>query len=163
LNFFKYLGAQFYMVKNQKNKSMNKDFRRIIVPVDGSKSSKLAVKKAIDFAHDSGIELTALYVLHEPDAIYPEFGKMYPDAVELMKKEGYSILKDIEKMGSEKGIDVKTKLVVGILDQEIIKEAGKNDLIVIGCKGQSVLSRILIGSLCERILHHSSSNVMIIR
>lgn len=147
----------------EKNNSKNKDFRRIIAPVDGSKSSKRAAKKAIDFAKDAGIELTALYVLHEPDAIYPEFGKMYPDAVELMKKEGRSILEDIKKMGSERGIDVKTKLVVGIPDHEIIKEASSNDLIIMGCKGHSTFSRILIGSVCEKVLHHSSSNVMIIR
>ena len=151
------------MEKNQKNESKNKDFKRIIVPIDGSKNSKRAAKKAIDFAKDSGIEVIALYVVQEPDAVYPQFSGMYPDAIEMLKKEGHGYLNDIKKMGSELGVTVKMKLFVGFPDHEIIKEAGKNDLIVIGCKGHSALSRIFIGSVCEKVLHHSSSPVMVIR
>ncbi|PNX53752.1 MAG: hypothetical protein BV458_02730 [Thermoplasmata archaeon M9B2D] len=151
------------MKKIQKNKSKNKDFRRIITAVDGSKSSKHAAKKAIDLAKDTGIDIVALYVIQEPNDIYPELGTMYPDVITLMKKEGRSFLDEIKKMGSEIGVIVKTKLAMGFPDQEIIKEAGKNDLIVMGCKGKSALSRILMGSVCQKVLHHSSSPVMVIR
>ena len=151
------------MKKNQKNKSKNKDFRRIIVAVDGSKASKNAAKKAVDLAKDTGVDIVALYVIQEPDEIYPELSTMYPDAIVLMKKEGRSFLADVKKMGSEIGVNVKTKLAMGYPDQEIIKEAGKNDLIVMGCKGKSALKEILMGSVCQKVLHHSSSPVMIIR
>ena len=147
------------MKKNQKNK----EFRRIIAAVDGSKGSKHAAKKAIDLAKDTGVDIVALYVIQEPNEIYPELGTMYPDAITLMKKEGRSFLDEIKKMGSEIGVNVKTKLAMGHPDQEIIKEAGKNDLIVMGCKGKSALSRILMGSVCEKVMHHSSSPVMVIR
>ena len=147
------------MKKNQKNK----EFRRIIAAVDGSKGSKHAAKKAIDLAKDTGVDIVALYVIQEPNEIYPELGTMYPDAITLMKKEGHSFLDEIKKMGSEIGVDVKTRLAMGHPDQEIIKEAGKNDLIVMGCKGKSALSRILMGSVCEKVMHHSSSPVMVIR
>jgi nucleotide-binding universal stress UspA family protein len=151
------------MKKNQKNKSKNKDFRRIIAAVDGSKASKNAAKKAVDLAKDTGVDIVALYVIQEPDEIYPELSTMYPDAIVLMKKEGRSFLDDVKKMGSEIGVNVKTKLAMGYPDQEIIKESGKNDLIVMGCKGKSALKEILMGSVCQKVLHHSSSPVMIIR
>ena len=151
------------MKKNQKNKSKNKDFRRIIIAVDGSKHSKRAAKKAIDLAKNTDTEIEALYVVHEPNYIYPGFGGIYPDAISLLKKEGNSILKEVKKMGSSMGVNVKTKLVIGFPDQEIIKEAGKNDLIVIGCKGHSALSSILMGNVCEKVMHHSSSPIMVIR
>ena len=151
------------MRQNQKDESKNKEFRRIIAPVDGSESSKRAFKKAIDLAKDTGIEIIALYVLEEPNDVYPGFSSMYPDAINLMKKEGYSILDEIKKMGSKIGIEVKTKLVIGHPDQEIIKEARKDDLIVMGCKGQSALSEILMGSVCQKVLHHSNSPVLMIR
>ena len=151
------------MKKNQKDKLKNKEFRRIIAAVDGSKSSKHAAKKAIDLAKDTGIDVIALYVVQEPNEIYPELGTMYPDAMVLIKKEGSLFLDEVKKMGSEMGVNVKTKLVMGHADQEIIKEAGKNDLIVMGCKGKSALNRILVGSVCEKVMHHSSSPVMIIR
>ena len=151
------------MKKNQNNKSKNKDFNRIIAAVDGSKYSKRAAKKAIDLAKDTDVELTALYVVQGPDAIYPEFDNMYPDAIELMKNEGHSVLDEIKKMGSKEGVNIKTKLVMGYPDEEIITEAGKNDLIIMGCKGRSALSRIFMGSVCEKVMHHSSSPVMVIR
>ena len=151
------------MKKNQINKLKNKGFRRIIAAVDGSKSSKNAAKKAFDLAKDIGVDVIALYVIQEPNEIYPELSTMYPDAITLMKKEGRSFLDDVKKMGSEIGVNVKTKLAMGFPDQEIIKEAGKNDLIVMGCKGKSALSRILMGSVCEKVMHHSSSPVMVIR
>ena len=150
------------MKKNQKMESM-KDFKRILIPVDGSISSKNAAKKAIDLARDTNIDIIALHVIQEPDEIYPEFTTMYPDAVTLMKKEGNLLLDEIKKMGSKKGVEVKTKLVIGNPDQEIIKEADKNDLIVMGFKGKSSLKEILIGSVCQKVLHHSKSSVMMIR
>ena len=153
------LGVKIEMTKNQKNK----DFRRIIAAVDGSKPSKHAALKAIDLAKDTHTEIEALYVVYEPNSVYPGFSGIYPDAVSLMKKEGNSILKEIKKMGSKKGVNVKTKLVVGYPDQEIIKEAHKNDLIVMGCKGHSALSNILMGNVCEKVMHHSTSPVMVIR
>ena len=151
------------MKKNQKNESKNKEFRRIIAAVDGSKHSKRAVKKAIDLAKDTGTEITAIHVVHQTSSMYPGFGGIYPGAISLMKKEGNSILKEVKKMGSVMGVNIKTKLVVGFPDQEIIKEAGKNDLIVMGCKGHSALSSILMGNVCEKVMHHSNSPVMVIR
>ena len=151
------------MKKNQKNKSKNKDFKRIIAAVDGSKISKQVAKKAIDLAKNTGVDVIALYVIQEPDAVYPELSTMYPDAITLMKKEGRSYLDKVKKMGSTMGVNVKTKIAMGYPDQEIIKEAGKNDLIVMGCKGKSALKEILMGSVCQKVLHHSKSPVMMIR
>jgi nucleotide-binding universal stress UspA family protein len=160
---FQYLEVRFNMKNNKINPSKKKDFQRIIIPVDGSQNSKRAAKKAIDLAKGSDIEVLALYVVQEPDSVYPQFIGMYPDAIEMLKREGHGYLNDIKKMGSDLGVTVKTKLFVGFPEEEIIKEAGKNDLIVIGCKGHSALGRIFIGSICEKVLHHSSSPVMIIR
>ena len=151
------------MKKKQKSDIKKKDFRRIIAPVDGSNSSKRSAKKAIDLAKNTNTDIIALYVVEEPLDIYPDFGGMYPDAVELIKQQGKSILDDIKKMGSEVGVDVKTKMVEGHPVQEIIKEAGKNDLIIIGCKGKSALKEILMGSVCQRVFHHSSSHVMVVK
>jgi nucleotide-binding universal stress UspA family protein len=66
-------------------------------------------------------------------------------------------------MGSDMGVKVKKELVEGTPDDEIIKLANKNDLIIMGCKGHSVFGRILIGSVSEKVLHHSDATVMIVR
>jgi nucleotide-binding universal stress UspA family protein len=60
-------------------------------------------------------------------------------------------------------IKVKTILIEGMPDDEIIKLANKNDLIIMGSKGHSSLDRILVGSVTEKVLHHSNATVMIVR
>jgi nucleotide-binding universal stress UspA family protein len=87
----------------------------------------------------------------------------YPDIMEIIKKRGKEVLDNIKKQGSKLGVNVKTILIEGIPDDKIIKEAKKEDLIVMGCKGRTALSRILVGSVCEKVLHHSKSPVMVIR
>lgn len=142
----------------------SKDFNKIILAVDGSDISKKAAKKALSLSKKTGINLTAIYVVDVPNysVATPEIVYM-GDIAKSMKKHGEKILDEIEKMGSEMGVKVKKELVEGIPDDEIIKLAKKDDLIIMGCKGHSAIGRILIGSVSEKVLHHSDATVMIVR
>lgn len=144
---------------------MAKEFRRIIAPVDGSDEAKYAAKKAIFLAEHIGVDVVAMYV--KDTSIFARFP--VPDDVlsfnidKFLEKEALSILDKVEKMGNRSGVKVIKKLVEGIPDEEIIKEARKNDLIVMGSKGMTALDRILIGSVSEKVLHHAPCPVMIVR
>lgn len=140
-----------------------KDFNRIIVPVNGSDNSIRAAKKAFSLARETGLDVTTIFVVNIPGSTFPKFSNTYPQMVDIIKSDGKKTLDKVKNMGAKTGVNVKTKLVVGIPDDEIIKEAGKKDLIIMGCKGRSALSKILIGSVCEKVLHHSSSSIMLIR
>jgi nucleotide-binding universal stress UspA family protein len=137
-------------------------FKRIIVPVDGSLYSERAAKKAFALAKKTGVDVLAIFVAENPPS-YPDIADLYPEMFESTKRYGLSVLDKIEKMGTKLKVHVITKLKEGHPDQEIIKEARKNDLIIMGCKGRSALSSILIGSVCEKVFHHSSSPVMVVR
>jgi nucleotide-binding universal stress UspA family protein len=80
-----------------------------------------------------------------------------------MKKHGKSFLNEIKKLGKKEGVKIITKIVEGFPDQEIIKLAKKNDLIIMGSKGTSALDRIFLGRVSEKVIHHSPSTVMIVR
>ncbi|MBE3136919.1 MAG: universal stress protein [Thermoplasmata archaeon] len=151
------------MKKPTRHGTIKKDFRRIILPVDGSDGSTRAVEKALSLAKETGVNVTALYVMEFPYLASAELSYTYPDVMEFIKKEGNAVLDEVKKQGSKMRVHVKTKLVEGIPDDQIIKEAKKDDLIVMGCKGRTALSRILVGSVCEKVLHHSKSPVMVIR
>ena len=146
-----------------RHKSKAKDFQRIVLPVDGSDGSARAVKKALSLARETGVSVTALHVMDFPYIASVDLNYTYPDVMEIIQKRGTEILDEVKKQGSKLGVHVKTKLVEGIPDDQIIKEAKKDDLIVMGCKGKTALSRILVGSVCEKVLHHSKSPVMVIR
>lgn len=140
-----------------------KDFKRIILPVDGSKSSSRAVNKALPLAKEMGVDVIAIHVMEYPYIGVDVLNYSYQNIMEIIKKRGNDLLKEIKNKGSKSGVRVITKLVEGIPDNEIIKEAHKDDLIVMGSKGITALERIFLGSVCEKVLHHSKSTVMIIR
>jgi nucleotide-binding universal stress UspA family protein len=151
------------MKKSTRHESKTKDFQRIILPVDGSDGSARAVAKALSLAKETGVDITALYVMEYPYLASVDMSFSYPDILEIIKKKGNEVLETVKKQGSKLGVSVKTKLVEGIPDDQIIQAAKKDDLIVMGCKGRTALSRILVGSVCEKVLHHSKSPVMVIR
>ena len=151
------------MKKSTRHKLKTKDFQRIVLPVDGSDGSARAVAKALSLAKETGVDITALYVMEFPYIASVDMNFSYPDIIEIIKKRGNGVLDKVKKQGLKLGVSVKTKLVEGIPDDQIIKEAKKDDLIVMGCKGRTALSRILVGSVCEKVLHHSKSPVMVIR
>ncbi len=144
---------------------MAKEFSRIVVPTDGSDESKKAAKKAISLAKYLGVDVMTLYVIDTSFLArvpYPEEIVSFNwDA--FLKKGAHNALDKVEKMGKKMGVTVVKKMVEGIPDEEIIKEAKKNDLIVMGSKGRTALDRIMLGSVSEKVVHHASCPVLIVR
>jgi len=141
-----------------------KSFNRIILPVDGSESSDKAVEKSLYLAKKTGLPIIALYIIDMN--IYSK--TLSSDQVSeqwkaILSNEGDSILKDIKKRAEKHNINVKTRILEGSPSEEIMDTAGKNDLIIMGSKGHSAFERVLVGSVSEKVLHHSDSSVMIVR
>jgi nucleotide-binding universal stress UspA family protein len=134
---------------------------RIIVPVDGSAEMNKIVEKALSLAKEMGRDVIALYVIDTPRLTKT----IPPDQVavaweSLLSEEGRKILDAIEQRGKIMGIPVEKKIVEGIPDEEIIKEAKKQDLIVMGCRSSGFFERFITNNTCEQVLDKSSSSVM---
>ena len=139
-------------------------FNKVILAVDGSDASKKAAKKAFYISKETGINVTILHIVHVPAIAIPATQAAYMGDIAIsLKKTGELILGQIEKIGKDFGLEVKKVLLEGLPDDEIIKFANENDLIVIGSKGHSPFGRILIGSVSEKVIHHSDATVMIVR
>ncbi len=148
----------------KKNIREIREFSRIIAPVDGSEGAEKAVRQALFLAKKTGKPIVALYVIDTPrltDVIPAD--NLSAAWEDLLTKEGRKVLNEVEKKGLELGVSVKKKLLEGIPEEIIMKEAKKNDLIVMGCKGKSALDRIIMGSVCEKVTRHASSPVMVVR
>lgn len=144
-------------------------FRRIILPINKSNESLNIAKKAIHIAKKLNIPLTAIYILNikiytgtmPPNKIYAY--RFYEDIKNEHKENAHKFLNKIEKAGHEKNIDVQTILTEGNPEKEILKEAEKNDLIVMSDNNTSKIDRIFSRNISEKILHSAPSTVMIIR
>ena len=144
---------------------MAKEIGKIIVPVDGSEESKKAAKKAIYIAKHIKSSILALYVIDSSFTTNYGIGRnmLSPDFSALLRKEAEIVLNEVAKIGKRNGVRVVKKIVEGVPSEEIIKAANKKDLIIMGSRGRSALERILIGSVSEKVLHHASCSVMIVR
>jgi nucleotide-binding universal stress UspA family protein len=152
-----------YMKNNKSNNTKN-NFNRILVPVDGSDLSKKAAKIACSLAEKLKKDVIFFHVMDVPAEVFPPQNETYNPAIdEALRKQGSSILNSFKDECKKSGINIETRLVEGIPDDEIISEAKKDDLIIMGSKGQSAIERIFIGSVTEKVMHHTIATVMIVR
>lgn len=138
-------------------------YERIVIPVDGSEPSKEAVRQGLEFAKAAGAKVLALYVMDTT-----AFASIPPDSLttdihSVLNKEAYEAVNYVVREGKKTGVYVETKIVEGAPSEEIIKNSGVNDLIVLGTKGRTGLEKILLGSVAENVVHHASCPVMVVR
>lgn len=141
---------------------MEKEFERIILPIDGSDFAKISAKKAFFIAKKINVEVIIICVL-DPFR-YSKSHDFFHSFTKIRREQAEEYLDDIAQIGQSINVKCTTRLIDGGAPfEEIIKSASQNDLIILGCKGHSNIERILIGSVSEKVLRHAKCSVMIVR
>jgi nucleotide-binding universal stress UspA family protein len=140
--------------------------KTILVPTDFSEASSEALATAIAFARafDAHIELVHVFV--EPTYILPppvEIATFPFDLSEIMIKVQAS-LDGERRRAAEAGIAVEARTISGRAPAEIVAHAKKigADLIVMGTHGRGGFQHALLGSVAERVVHHSTCPVLVV-
>lgn len=144
-------------------------YSRILVAVDDSEVSKVALQTAIQFAQDQQAILRIVYVSVEVfvGEIFPLDPKKYAASV---KKHDQYLLRKIKSLASKAYNKVESHLVkitdpYENISEKIIAEAEKwhAELIVLGTHGRSGLSRLMLGSVTEEVLRGTSIPVHVVQ
>jgi nucleotide-binding universal stress UspA family protein len=137
-------------------------YRNILVAVDGSKESKLALADAIDLALDSNAKLTVAHVSTQPPGSIRSTPAGALAAAELPEFHAKVLREAVDSVPSE--LPVTTLLLEGHPAHEIVKAAKEydHDLIVIGSRGRSRASAALLGSVSHEVLHESPVPVLVV-
>lgn len=135
--------------------------KKILVAVDGSEYSNVAVKKACELAEKFGSKVTLLNVV-KPLSVFHE-GVEIVEA--LQKDEAMQILRKSKEILIDMEIDSKTLFRKGDPASEIVDIARENDvdLIVIGSRGFSGIKMFLLGSVSKRVTEHAHCSVLVVR
>ena len=147
------------------NGRITKPLERILVAVDGSDPSRRALQLAVRFAQMMGARVPIAHsVVWEPLASGRQRLAMRQLAEEF-DNIGKSILR---KMGDEvahSGVEVELVLLHGPAGEAVTKlaAAGDYDLVVVGSRGRGIASRILLGSVADRIIRTCSRPVLLVR
>ena len=143
-------------------------YRRILVAVDGSKTSNLALKEAIKLAKDQRAALLLIHVVNEAP-VYTMAEIPYPidEYQKVMREAGRKELAKCAARTKAARVKSDTKLVVTLtrnIGDVINKEAKRwsADLIVIGTHGRRGFDHLFLGSVAERVIRLAVKPVLII-
>jgi len=138
----------------------NLSFNKILVPIDGSVYSEIALKKACKIAQTFSSELFILSVVDIPVEISTE----YPDYLkELAYSGAKKFLEGAQKLAENLCKKVEIDIREGNPAEEIlsfIKEKGI-ETVVMGSHGRTGMKRLLMGSVAEKVLTFASNPILV--
>lgn len=145
--------------------------RRILVPLDGSKLAEQALSHAAALARATSSGLTLIRVVTAPPGANPLVWAVPVDSTtwtyhQKKLRLAQEYLASIASRLEAEGTTVQTKLVQGEAAEQIILHAQQyreTVMIVMATHGRSGLSRWLLGSVAEKILHASPAPLLLIR
>ncbi|MES2369348.1 MAG: universal stress protein [Pseudomonadota bacterium] len=144
-------------------------YKSILVAIDGSQTSELALNEAIQFARAAGSRLRIVNVVDEVNLNWSEF----PNTAELwdvLVASGRALLGKAASTVAEAGVEADTRLIEldrlgDRIPDALAREADAwpADLIVVGTHGRRGLSHLLLGSVAEGIVRVASKPVLLVR
>lgn len=138
--------------------------RPIVVGIDGSAASKVAVDWAARSAAMRRMPLKLVSVLNPPVVMaFPEV-PMPAGYLEWQQDEGRKVLDAAAATAADAAPDVEisTELLSGPSVPSLVEASKDAALIVVGCRGRGALARGLLGSVSTGLIHHALCPVAII-
>ena len=145
-------------------------YRRILVPVDGSASSKLGLREALDLAESQRARLQLVHVVDHQSVVTSgaELGIYAADLFTSLKQAGRRLLDNAEAVVKRRGLTCSSVLLetaTGGAADRIVRQARKwgADLIVMGTHGRRGIRRLVMGSDAEQVVRTSPVPVLLVR
>ena len=143
-------------------------YQHILVPIDGSETSTVAMKEAIKLGKALNSKITIVQVM----ALDPNIADLYVktgqtnELIERTRTYLLDILEQAKQQFVQEGLTVETKLLEGFVVHEEIIQAAQDinaDLIVMGSHGRTGVRKLVLGSVAQKVLGESHIPVLIVR
>jgi nucleotide-binding universal stress UspA family protein len=145
-------------------------YQRILVPIDGSSTSRQGLAEAIRLARLTGGRLRLVHVIDELSfaLAMDAYAGYAGDWLKELRAGAAKLLEDARATAAESGVGADTVLCdsfKGAVHDQVIADAvsSQADLIVLGTHGRRGLGRWVMGSSAEHILRMSPVPVLLIR
>ncbi|HEU5113063.1 MAG TPA: universal stress protein [Acidimicrobiia bacterium] len=140
--------------------------KAIVVGVDGSETSTRAAGIATEIARSRQAKLLLVTVVRPPEGWWGIGGAPpTPEALSAALVEGQQqVIRETEEQLSLDGMDYETVEELGDPTSRLIAVAEEREagLIVIGKRGAGLAERVMLGSVADRLCHHSPVPVMVV-
>ncbi len=143
----------------------NGEIRKILVPIDGSETSFKTARHALSLAKEKKSSITLLHVSEMPPL--PLHGESLDKYYKEVREEAAEWLDRIKNFPEASGVSIETKVItttVAVADV-IVKFADDEhvDLIVIGTRGRSKISKLLMGSVTSGVTKNAHVKVLVVK
>ncbi len=138
-------------------------YKKILIAYDGSAHSQRALVCAQDLAQKYAAQLILVHAFHP---IPKEWGAPFlEEAEEHATKAAETVVHEALSRLGETGLQVLVEVLEGPPAEAILRVAETRacDLIVMGSRGLGEVQAVLLGSVSERVLHHSPVPVLIVK
>jgi nucleotide-binding universal stress UspA family protein len=140
--------------------------RRIVVGIDGSPSSRVALKWAVEQAERTDALVQAVIAWHYPVMLggyawAPVSAMEATDLREIAEKTVAETIAEVVDPASS--VPIETVVKEGVAAQVLIDAAKGAELLVVGCRGHGGFSSALLGSVSQHCAHHSPCPIVITR
>ena len=137
-------------------------FSSLLVAVDGSESAKKAYEKSIYLAQKCNSKIDLVHV------VQCELGGDSANTFEMiedLKNKAKKMLEEYKNQAAKNNISIQIMVTQGDPAKVIIElaKAKSYDLIIMGTRGRTAFQELLIGSVSQKVMHHASCPVMVVR
>ena len=139
--------------------------KKILCPIDFSPGSRQAMRTAIRIANEDGAELVLFHAWHIPPMALLGEAAFPPLLNESLAADARRGLDEAEREAKLAGAkQVTTKVANGLAWMQIVEALEREpfDLAVIGTHGRTGISRVLLGSVAEKVVRHAPCSVLAI-
>lgn len=145
---------------------MDWNLTTVVVGVDGSAESHRAAEHAAAIARHWNARLLLVTVVRTPEGWWGIGGAPpSPEALSAALTAGQQqILSEVESHLDLEGIEYQTLEELGDPVSRLVSvcETSDADLLVIGRRGAGLAERVILGSVADRLCHHSPCPTMVI-
>ena len=152
---------------------------KILVAIDGSEHSMKAADLALEMAKKEsvspqkvGSELTALTVLDvsKPRRFLSSFIAAPTYGLRELEEERNAAkhwMDAVQKKAEERNIRFRSEIIEGLVSAEATivdyAESHQIDLIVVGTRGRTGFSKVLLGSVASRVVEYAHCSVIVVK
>jgi nucleotide-binding universal stress UspA family protein len=146
-------------------------YKRIVVGTDGSASAEIAVNAAIDLARLSGATLHVVHA-HSVTSAYqlataPEVGVpigAIAASNEAIQTQAQRLCDQVVERAQGQGVTTESHCVAGDAAEALLRVAEDTecDLLVVGNRGMTGVRRFMLGSVPNKLSHHSPASLLIV-
>ena len=138
------------------------NLKRVLVPLDGSALSELALPIAAYVAKQTGSTIDLVRTVSVAPVSYDDSMGVYP--VDLLTAMEDAARTYLDRMAAGLGEGTRTAILVGSPADQLIEYMKENPagLVVMAAHGRTGVKRVLLGSVTDRVLH-GSAPVLVLR